>query len=296
VKLFKKYGKIIGTVLTLLLLTIIILIPPVSSLSANISIIPRETNVTLRNNFTITVSIEPNDNEVYGAQFALLFDTNKLEAAELKRGTFLSQDGNPTQIYKQTYHNTKGLVQYAETRTGKRGGISTPGTLATISFIVKEVGAGERSKLDLENVILFTPLNFSTIPTVISEGYIVTEPIPTPPPSPTPTSTPTPTLTQSSNGGGDGSADTTPIPTSAPTLIPTPTPASTTALPPQTTAIKNETGEKSSRPISQDKTNQPPKKASKPPHIPGFDSIGCIAALIIIILLKKSFHSENKRR
>jgi len=111
---------------------------------------------------------------------------------------------------------------------------------------------------------------------------------------PTPTPTPTPSPTPSSDGG-DGAPDATPTPTpspsptptSAPTLTPAITSTPSPTVTPQTTPIKNETEEKSPSPTPQNKTSQSPQETTRPFLIPGFDLIGCIAALIIIVTLKK---------
>jgi hypothetical protein len=98
-----------------------------------------------------------------------------------------------------------------------------------------------------------------------------------------------PTPTPSSGGGGGGSApDLTPTPTPTPTttitenvtLNETPTPT------PQTISInKNEAGVKAQ--ILQNKTNQSPQKTPEPVLTPGFELAGCMAALIIILWLKR---------
>lgn len=127
-----------------------------------------------------------------------------------------------------------------------------------------------------------------------------------PTPTPTPTLEPTPTPSSPSGGGSGAPAIPlipTPTPnitipgnvtqnetaTSSPTLIPTLTPASTTApqTTPPTTPHKTDTGEKTPGPTSQNKTNQSSQKTTKPSHIPSFELIECMVALIIIIMLKR---------
>ncbi len=110
---------------------------------------------------------------------------------------------------------------------------------------------------------------------------------------------PTPTPTPSSDGGdgsgdgdGDGTPDTTPTPspTPTPTSTPTTTPAPTAtpaAASPTVTPASPAPATVTPSPTPQNKTNQSPQKTPKPFLIPGFDLIGCIAALIIIVTLKK---------
>ncbi len=111
--------------------------------------------------------------------------------------------------------------------------------------------------------------------------------------------TPTPTPTPSSNGGdgsGDGDGDGTPDTTPTPSPTPTPTSTPTTTLAPTATPVAaSPTVTPASpapttvtpSPSPQSKTNQSPRETPKPFLIPGFDLIGCIAALIIIVTLKK---------
>lgn len=134
----------------------------------------------------------------------------------------------------------------------------------------------------------------------------VPEPTPTPSPSPTPTPTPSP-----SPDGSDGTQEPTPTPTPSPspTLTPTPipsaspspsinptptptptmtsTPSPSPTLTPQTTPIKS--------PRPQNKITPPSQETKKPFRIPipGFESAGCIAALIIIVMLKQKRVRRN---
>jgi hypothetical protein len=127
-----------------------------------------------------------------------------------------------------------------------------------------EITAGEQRKTVRIVSTEPTPSPSPTPTPSNGEGDGAQEPTPSPTPSPTPTPTPSPSPTL------------TPTPTPTPTMTSTPSPSPT--LTPQTTPIES--------PTPQNKTT-PPSQETTRPLIPGFESAGCIAALIIIVMLKR---------
>ena len=88
------------------------------------------------NTFTANITVDPVDNEVYCAGYDLLFDKDLVNVISQTEGDFLSQDGADTQVSPNTYDNTIGKATYEETRWDVGYGVTSPGTLASITFNV----------------------------------------------------------------------------------------------------------------------------------------------------------------
>ena len=266
------HGK---SILVCCILLAFILLPAAASTSAmastpEVSVVPAVINTNVGNRFTINVTVSPAGNEIYGAQCTLRFDPSILQVVKQTKGTFLSQDGASTVEVKNSFNNTRGTVEYGETRVGVKNGVEEPGTLTSISFEV--VGTGT-SDLELLDVIMSDP-HAESIKTVVNNGSCVagggetsTE---TPTPTPTPTVTATPTPTSAS----------THTPTASP--APTPTATATVETPAPTTPSST------TPPADIMQTHTPTSSPTETPKtsIPGFETVLSICALLLVIITK----------
>ena len=140
-----------------------------TSFAAWISVVPSSQTVLEGENFTVSIRIDPEGSAVSGAQYVLVFNNTLLEAISQIKGSFLSQDGASTIVYKNEIDNETGIVKYAEARTGTTSGVTSPGILATITFeAIGEYGVGD---FILANVKLSDP-SANPIPTNISNGTV----------------------------------------------------------------------------------------------------------------------------
>jgi hypothetical protein len=119
-------------------------------------------------------------------------------------------------------------------------------------------------------------------------------PTPTPTPSPSPSPSPSPTSTPSPSPTPTPTATPSPSPTPTPTPTPTPSPSPTltpnpvptpTPTPAPTTPEPTITAPVESPAVAQNETNQGTQETRKLFRIPGFESAGCIAAIIIITVI-----------
>ena len=274
------HGK---SILVCCILLAFILLPAAASTSAmastpEVSVVPAVINTNVSNRFTINVTVSPAGNEIYGAQYTLRFDPFILQVVKQTKGTFLSQDGASTVEVKNSFNNTRGTVEYGETRVGVKNGVEEPGTLTSISFEV--VGTGT-SDLELLDVIMSDP-HAESIKTVVNNGSCVAGGGETSTETPTPTPTPTPTVTA------------TPTPTSAsthtPTASPAPTPTATATV--ETTATT--TPSSTTPPADIMQTHTPTSSPTETPKtsIPGFETVLSICALLLVIVTKLKMRRE----
>jgi hypothetical protein len=88
------------------------------------------------NTFTANITVDPVDNEVHSAGCDISFDKDMVNVISQTEGDFLSQDGADTYVVTNTYNNPIGKAIYEETRWAVDYGVTTPGTLASITFNV----------------------------------------------------------------------------------------------------------------------------------------------------------------
>lgn len=128
--------------------------------------------VTLGEQFTINVTINPRSWEIYAARYDLYFNNSVLRAESQNPGDFLSQDGTSTVVVTNEINNTLGSVSYNETRIGAENGTTIPGVLASITFKAIKTGT---SNLSWCNVVL-SDSNGISIDAVINNGTTVVQP------------------------------------------------------------------------------------------------------------------------
>jgi len=145
----KKGAIMTGIILYVLLISTI---AAVQATPAVVSVSPPAVNTTHGQIFTVNITVDPEGNEIYGAQYVLYFDTRILKALTQIQGTFLCQDGAKTNVFTNETNNTIGKVVYAESRTGVKSGVTSPGVLASVSF--EAIGTSEQCGLKLSDVKL----------------------------------------------------------------------------------------------------------------------------------------------
>jgi hypothetical protein len=120
---------------------------------SSVSVSPQTVTVSPGDTFTVDIIVDPDYNEVYGAQCKLYFDGTLLKATNQTEGTFLSHDGADTIAILNGIDNTAGTIEYGETRTGDPaiiGGVIDSGVLTSITF---EAIGSERCDLRLDALL-----------------------------------------------------------------------------------------------------------------------------------------------
>lgn len=147
----------LGSCFCLLILFFFTSVSPVEAAadsSRSIILEPDVTYVHPGDVFTVTVSIDPQSMEVYGVQYNVSFDPDAFEILSQSQGPFLSQDGRPAFVVRETYPE-KGEVLYVESRYGIKTGVSAPGIVSTIEFRVKDpISSYGVKEFILNNVII----------------------------------------------------------------------------------------------------------------------------------------------
>ena len=134
-----------------------------------ISVEPSYLKVSPGDEFTVNIMIDPEGNETMGVQYILLFDNVLLQALKQDQGPFLSQNGASTNVYSNVINDTMGQISYSELRRGVDYGVTSPGTIATITFKGMEQGL---CGLNLINVKLIDP-SVLVIPGVLTNNGTV---------------------------------------------------------------------------------------------------------------------------
>jgi len=137
-----------------------------------ISVEPTYIDISQEDTFTVDITIDPGGDEIMGTEYKLHFNDSLLDVISQSKCLFLSQDGAST---VNIANKIDGMpIEYGEMRTGiKDVGITTPGTLTTITFeVIGDPGAGE---LRLADVVLSDP-NAAEIPDVtLRTGHLGTD-------------------------------------------------------------------------------------------------------------------------
>ena len=241
--------------------------------NSTISVEPVYIDVWQDEEFTVNITVDPAENEVYSASYTLYFNNTLLKATSQTKGPFLTQDGANFMISRNEIDNTVGKIEYAESRMGTDDEVSDPGVLTTITFEV--IGDEGTSTLDISkyaNELLYSYIHGGSIPTDISNGTCkIIEQTPTS----TPTTSPTTTVT------------TTPMQT--PTTIPiTPIPTVTAIQTPMTFSTPSPSPTIITSPISATTPTSPPKEKSEETNrLPGFRAAFAITGLLAVFILKR---------
>jgi len=153
-------GARTGTCLTIAAIALVLALCVVFAQSASavqVSVVsPAE--VRTGENFTVSIYVDPEGSEVYGAQYNLYFANTLLNATAQVKGPLLGD--NTMEMVNEinnTFNSTHGQIIYGETRKlPDTTGVTEPGILANISFeaIAEENGISE---LWLDKVKLYDP-------------------------------------------------------------------------------------------------------------------------------------------
>jgi len=122
----------------------------VRGISVQIAVEPENFTVQPQAQFDVNISVDPRGNPVYGIQYRLRYNTSVLRAETQTKGPLLGNVGE-TIVITNSIDHANGIISYAETRKGDIGGVTLPGTLATIHFTAIQQGAN--TSLNLSNVI-----------------------------------------------------------------------------------------------------------------------------------------------
>ena len=136
------------------LLTALIAMICMTSIAAGASVSVDSRDVSLGDIFTIDVTVNPEGEVVYSAQYDMEFNPAILQVTDQDTGGFLTQDGENSIPVKNAYNNTIGKIEYGETRMGVTFGVTGAGVLATITF--EAVSAGS-TDLVFSNVVVGDP-------------------------------------------------------------------------------------------------------------------------------------------
>ena len=117
----------------------------------SVSVSPQTITTSVGDIFTIDIIVDSAGSNIYGAQYEMYFDNTMLSATSQTQGTFLSQDGESTNVIVGDANNTIGKIVYGETRVGAPAGVTGSGVLASIIFEAVQSGT---SALTLSYVML----------------------------------------------------------------------------------------------------------------------------------------------
>ena len=151
------------------LLTTLIVMVCMASIAAGTSVTVDSRDVSVGDTFTIDVTVNPEGNSVYSAQYDMEFNPAILQVTDQDTGDFLTQDGKNSITVKNTFNNTIGKLGYGETRMSVTSGVTGAGVLATITF--EAVSAGS-TDLVLSDVVVGDPNAQSIEGVVLNPGTV----------------------------------------------------------------------------------------------------------------------------
>ena len=170
--------RIIMKIHNLVLLLLIVFCQTGMAAESSVGVSPQTMTTSVGDAFTIDIIVDSAGSEVYGAQYELYFDNTVLNATSQAQGTFLSQDGENTNVPVDLINNTLGKIVYGEHKIGQVPGVTGSGVLASITFEAVKSGT---SALTLSYVMLINSPTSELATTVSSGTCTVTEPGATPP-------------------------------------------------------------------------------------------------------------------
>lgn len=175
-----KIRKIIR-ISDLVILLLIVFCQNGMAAESSVGVSPQAVTASVGDTFTIDIIVDSAGSAVYGAQYELYFDNTVLNATSQAQGTFLSQDGENTNVPAEKVNNTIGKIVYCEARMGTPAGVTGTGVLTSITFEAIKSGT---SALTLSYVMLMDSPTSELATTVNSGTCTVTEPGETPPAMP----------------------------------------------------------------------------------------------------------------
>ena len=141
--------------------------------NATMKVVPSSIDRTTGDEFSIDIVIEPDDAEVYSAQYALGFDPEILEALSQEEGDLLNEAGAANTIeVTNNIDNEAGRLEYGLTRMGVTTGVTATGTLSQITF--KVIGGDRGSYLNLTDVVVGDTMA-EAIPVLVEDGVCLVD-------------------------------------------------------------------------------------------------------------------------
>ena len=135
------------------------------------SVEPAYIDVWPDDEFTVNITVDLEENEVYSASYTLHFDNTILNATLQTRGAFLRQDGKNSNVPLNAIDNPNGTVEYSEYRVGTTVGVGNPGVLATITFqVIGDEGISALNISDYNGELLYSTTG--SILTDINNGRV----------------------------------------------------------------------------------------------------------------------------
>ncbi len=119
--------------------------------NVTLNVIPKHHEAGENETFIISINVNPNSNEVYSAHFDILFNNSLIEGISVEKGDFLRSDA--VQTPAKEIDNSAGKIVYGEEKIGTGTGAINPGTIAVITFRVKDdAKIGNNQSFILKNV------------------------------------------------------------------------------------------------------------------------------------------------
>lgn len=157
VKDLREKGFKMAKRLILLMLIFVNLIVVSASAGPEISLKPEEIVAVPGEEFTVFVQLDPADEEIYGYQYSLNFDSEILKVVNQRSGTFLSKYGSALTV-NNGFDNEKGTLSYGETLLGEKIGVKDKGITGSITFRVKDSSRlGRESTLEIKDLLFSDP-------------------------------------------------------------------------------------------------------------------------------------------
>jgi hypothetical protein len=137
-----------------------------------ISVEPAYIDVWQDEEFTVNITVDPAENEVYSASYTLHFDNTLLKAISWTQGEFLTRDGKSSNLWVYEIDNTLGKFEYGEGRISTDVGVGgDPGNLTMITFQPRKTGLCSFNISDLDSGLLYSTSG-PIIPTDINNGSV----------------------------------------------------------------------------------------------------------------------------
>ena len=149
----------------LIMILDIVPVHPVEAGSTTVSVSPSSMTASVGESFSINVTIS-NVFDLYGWEFKLSWNTNLLNATSETEGPFLRTED--ATFFTVQVNETEGHMVVDCTLLGITPGVAGSGTLATVTFLVEDLG---ECVLDLYEVLLLDSFENSIQISQINDGY-----------------------------------------------------------------------------------------------------------------------------
>jgi hypothetical protein len=132
-----------------------------------LSVEPVYIDVWQGDEFTVNITVNPEESAVYGGSYTFYFNNTLLNATKQMQGPFLTQDGQSSNVWWNKIDSTTGKVEYSESRQGTEVGVDNPGVLATITFqVMGDEGISALNISDYTGELLY-----STTGSILTDSY-----------------------------------------------------------------------------------------------------------------------------